>query len=326
MTGSDLIPPISAAGLRRLRLQLRKSVPTLGLGPHLRRRQGQSLEFREFRAYQPGDDIRAVDWTASARRPPRDGLPDLMVRSFEAEEQLTLAIVVDARAAMRLPERSPKLLYALWAMQALTAVASEAGDRVLLAAAFDPSAAAPLRASGREAPARARSLAERLWAQRPDPAVLPNAGVGRLVRMLKPASAVVLISDMLFDDPGGEMDQMAWEAQKARRELLVMELDSFEAEADLVPRDMPLRLAEAEARTFGAEPVNLGEALIRETEERVRRFLDERRRRWARGGLVWKRAVRWPAGNRGGPDLAALFAEDFPRHPVLRGVLATDLG
>ena len=116
-------PPIAPREIDRLRLAVGRSWPSSGTGAHMRRKQGQSLQFREFRDYQPGEDIRNVDWRMSARRLDPDGAWRLTSRTFDAEERLTLAVLLDVRAAMRLPEGAPKLLAGLWYMRALAAVA-----------------------------------------------------------------------------------------------------------------------------------------------------------------------------------------------------------
>ena len=221
---ADLTPPIPLQRLRQLGLALKKSVPTQGLGAHLRRKQGQSLQFREYRAYQMGDDIRAVDWRASARLPEEGGL---IVKTFEAEERMTLAVIVDVRPAMRLPMVAPKLLFALWAMQALAVVAAEGGDDVLLGTLFGELDAMPVAASGRAVGAVARQLARRIWGGAGLLATEPSANPARLIERLKPASAVVLITDGLFADAGGVVARLAHAAQRSRRQFFVLELDSF---------------------------------------------------------------------------------------------------
>jgi uncharacterized protein (DUF58 family) len=146
-------PPLNRQILLQAQLRLRQNVPSGGLGQHLRRRAGQSLEFREFRGYQIGDDIRLVDWRASLRTG-RAGRR--LVRVFEAEERTTLLIVVDARPAMRLPEDAPKLLVALWTLRALAEVAAAAGDEVVLGTLFSSRDDRPVSARGRGAPTLAR--------------------------------------------------------------------------------------------------------------------------------------------------------------------------
>ncbi len=56
--------------------------------------KGQGMEFDEVRHYQPGDDIRSIDWNASARF----GNP--FVKMYREERDLTLMILLDISASM----------------------------------------------------------------------------------------------------------------------------------------------------------------------------------------------------------------------------------
>lgn len=57
-------------------------------------RKGASIEFRDFRSYSPGDDPRAVDWTAYAR------LGELFVKVFRQEQELDLWVMLDRSGSM----------------------------------------------------------------------------------------------------------------------------------------------------------------------------------------------------------------------------------
>ncbi len=51
--------------------------------------RGQGLSFREVRAYQPGDDVRFIDWNVSAR------MNDAFIKVFTEEREMTVMLVVD---------------------------------------------------------------------------------------------------------------------------------------------------------------------------------------------------------------------------------------
>ncbi|MGQ0566450.1 MAG: DUF58 domain-containing protein [Gemmobacter sp.] len=312
-------PPLSPDRLRSLRLGLRKTVPSHSLGAHLRRKQGQSLQFRDYRLYQRGDDIRAVDWRASLRRGNAD---DLIVKTFEAEERMTLALVVDVRPAMRLPTPAPKLVYALWALRCLAQVAAEAGDAVILATLFGPQDGAPLRLRGRAVPAAATRFARRVWdATPPSLGAEPVAQVDALVARLKPASAVVLLSDLLFADAPGAVTRLALAGQASRREFFVMEMDTLAMEWAALRKGVPARLETVEGRGFGDTPRVLDDAVFNGARAEVGRLRAARRQAWARGGLVWPAPVVWPEG-LDAARMADLFAASFPGSAVFRGVAA----
>src|SRR6266849_8238991 len=55
---------------------------------------GRGIEFSQVREYQPGDDIRTIDWNVTART----GTPH--VKEFIEERDLTVIIAVDVSASM----------------------------------------------------------------------------------------------------------------------------------------------------------------------------------------------------------------------------------
>jgi len=59
---------------------------------------GSSLEYKDFREYQPGDDLRHIDWHAYARS------DKLIVKRFHEEVTPHLDLIVDGSASMDLPE------------------------------------------------------------------------------------------------------------------------------------------------------------------------------------------------------------------------------
>lgn len=312
-------PPVSRSVLRQAHLRLRQNVPGSGIGQHLRRRAGQSLEFREFRSYQMGDDIRLVDWRASLRTGRRDGR---LVRVFEAEERMTLVIVVDARAAMRLPEDAPKLLVSLWILRALAEVAAASGDEVVLGTLFSPRDGRPVSARGRAAPELARRFAEDLWSAPAAPLdEVPVASTAALMRRLRPASAVVLLSDLLFDDADGAIGRFMQAAQESWRQVFVQRLDSLEAELSLARAAGRLRVAATEGRRFGEEPTEVDGPWADAIRARIGAHVDGRLKEWAGAGLTVEPPMIWPSS--GGLDaLKARFAAAFPASGLLRGIAA----
>ena len=88
---------LSADEARHLdRLTLAAAAPAASTGSGLRhaRVRGGGLEFRDYRHYQPGDDLRSIDWTVDAR------LRQLVVRVFSAEGRLQLHLLVDVSRSM----------------------------------------------------------------------------------------------------------------------------------------------------------------------------------------------------------------------------------
>jgi uncharacterized protein (DUF58 family) len=97
---------------------------------------GRGTEFDSLRDYVRGDDVRAIDWRATARRGAGGAAGGLMVRQYRPERDRRLIIVLDTgrTSAARVGD-APRLDAALDAGLLLAAVALKAGDRVDLLAA-----------------------------------------------------------------------------------------------------------------------------------------------------------------------------------------------
>ncbi len=93
-------------------------------------RRGQGTEFDSLRDYVDGDDVRSIDWRATARR------DTVVVRTWRPERDRRLVCVLDTgrTSAARVGD-APRLDAALDACLLLAAVAARAGDRVDLLAA-----------------------------------------------------------------------------------------------------------------------------------------------------------------------------------------------
>ena len=123
------IAPIDAcadrAQARRLRFRVRPEAVTQLAGAYHGARPGVGLTFAELRAYEPGDDVRHIDWNVTARQ----GKP--FVRRFVEERSLTLWLVLDVSASMRFGmEGRTKADPAAQAAALLATAAVHNGDRV----------------------------------------------------------------------------------------------------------------------------------------------------------------------------------------------------
>lgn len=80
--------------LERLAIATRRVRPGARRGERRSPRRGASLEFADYRAYSPGDDLRRVDWNVYAR------LERVLVKLYQAEEDLTVHVLLDTSASM----------------------------------------------------------------------------------------------------------------------------------------------------------------------------------------------------------------------------------
>lgn len=103
----------------------KQPVHSLLSGRHASRLRGRGLTFEELRGYRPGDDIRSIDWKATARlRKPH-------VRVYSEERERPVLFVVDQRSSMFFGSRRTTKASAAAELVALGAWrALEAGDRV----------------------------------------------------------------------------------------------------------------------------------------------------------------------------------------------------
>lgn len=290
-----LIPSELRARLRDLRLTARSGAGGDGLGQHASRSRGAGLEFAQYRAYEPGDELRRIDWKLYARS------DRYFVREAERDSPLTAWLIVDASASMRQADAARAGYSKLDAAKTLAAcvfeLALRQGDRfglVALAGALPAfvSAGTGPRQRDRCLLELARIGAAGNW---PDAASLRP-----LWERIQPPAIVMMLSDF-FDDAATEL---ALRLAAARREVLTVQLLSAEerdfpfagghrfrdpesgaerrVEAAVVRRDYLERFAAARtelARRFGA-------AGIRHAEHVLDRPLDEPLRTLFAAGVV----------------------------------------
>ncbi|MFN2400116.1 MAG: DUF58 domain-containing protein [Gemmatimonadaceae bacterium] len=106
---ADLLDPATVAALGHIEIVARWVVDGFLTGLHRSPRKGFSVEFAEHRPYQPGDELRYVDWKIAARS------DRWVVKQFEEETNLRATIVLDVSRSMAWtgsPDRLTKLDYA----------------------------------------------------------------------------------------------------------------------------------------------------------------------------------------------------------------------
>ncbi|MBI2824630.1 MAG: DUF58 domain-containing protein [Planctomycetia bacterium] len=118
-----LLSPELLAQLERLELVSRKIFRGRIKGERRSLRKGQSVEFADFRAYVPGDDLRRVDWNTYAR------LDRLFLKLFLEEEDLHFYALVDTSESMTFGTPS-KLEFAKRLAAALGFIGLIRSDRV----------------------------------------------------------------------------------------------------------------------------------------------------------------------------------------------------
>src|ERR1017187_4727510 len=108
----------------RYALQIPQTAAINVTGPRLGRRTGSSIDFQDYREYQPGDDLRFIDWSVYART------DRLTVKLFREEVTPHLDLIVDGSRSMNLEgtskSRAAAALAALLASAAANAQCTHA--------------------------------------------------------------------------------------------------------------------------------------------------------------------------------------------------------
>lgn len=192
------------AQVRRLEIAVRKRVHGAFAGEYRTAFRGAGLEFDEVRGYQPGDDVRSIDWNVSARS------THLFVKIFREERELSVFILVDVSASQDFAAGGRSKYRAALELAAAVAIsAQESGDRFGLAAFSDRIELVAHSRRGRR-PLLA-ALTRLLALERLSPTTDLRAALD-FFRRLHPRRAVLfVISDFL--------DQSGYEAALARLHL-----------------------------------------------------------------------------------------------------------
>jgi len=94
MQTTQILTPEVLARLKGIQFRMHSLVTELFSGEYVSAFKGRGMEFEEVRPYQPGDDIRDIDWNVTART----GTP--FIKIYREERELTLMFVVDVSASM----------------------------------------------------------------------------------------------------------------------------------------------------------------------------------------------------------------------------------
>lgn len=124
-TSNGGVPPEVLRQVRLIELRTRGWVESLFGGEYHSIFKGQGMEFAEVREYQPGDDIRDIDWNVTAR------MATPFVKKHVEERELTVILAVDLSGSERFGTRGrfkAELAAELAAVLALSAVRNN--DRV----------------------------------------------------------------------------------------------------------------------------------------------------------------------------------------------------
>jgi uncharacterized protein (DUF58 family) len=175
--------------------------------------RGQGTEFDSLREYVRGDDVRSIDWRATARR------SDLVVRTWRPERDRRVVIVVDSgRTSAARIEDEPRLDTAFESALLLGALASRAGDHVDLVV-VDRRVRG--RVQGATGAALLSTMVETMAPIEPELVETDWSTVPAIVRSVTTQrSLVVLVTPV--DSPGSARSLLAAVPQLSQRHLVVV--------------------------------------------------------------------------------------------------------
>ena len=210
-TARGLFDPELIEAVQRLRIVARRVARG---GRHAEQRSqdlGAGIEFRDFRPYSAGDDLRAVDWNVYRR------LGRVVLKLFEELEDLPVYLLPDVSASLFF-ETPPRAHAGLRAALALGAIALGQHDRVGVFSFAEQLDVTLRPQSGR---ARLFTLAGALAGLADGGGTDFAASIGRFAAMRQRPGLAVVISD--FFDPGG-LDAVVGSLKRLRHRLLLVQL------------------------------------------------------------------------------------------------------
>lgn len=222
--------------LDRLRFAGQHSVgQNPGVTPVARVTQASGHEIAAHKPYAPGDDLRHVDWNALAR------LDQRVIKTFRAEREAPLHLLIDASASMDAPAGDGKFPFAVGLAASLAYVALRHGNPVRIALLGGPDGArlAPLLRHAQRLPELHQFLAA---VAAGGPTRLLD-GVRAYLRTTRLPGTAVVLSDFLVEPAAYEaaLDELRGHRYDVAA---IRVIGPDERTADELPRRIRLRDAE----------------------------------------------------------------------------------
>jgi uncharacterized protein (DUF58 family) len=269
---ADLVDPAMLASLGGIELIARWVVDGFITGLHRSPRRGFSVEFAEHRPYQPGDDLRYLDWKIVARA------DRWVVKQFEEETNLRATIVLDVSRSMNwtgapagarggVPGRLTKLAYAEQLVAAVSLLLLRQRDAVGLVR-FDDRVRTMVRPRSRSG--QWRRLLTSLAEPGAGEASKAGEGLAQAARLVRRAGMVLLVSDLLVDVD--DVDRALRALRAAGHDITVLHV--------LDPAERDLSLASAEAVFVDPETKLAVPAAVADVREAYRLTVDAALAQW----------------------------------------------
>jgi uncharacterized protein (DUF58 family) len=236
---SELLPAELMRRVTQIQLRTHRLVNDVLSGAYRSSFRGTGVEFEEVRRYQPGDDVRSIDWNRTAK------MGEAYVKNYVEERELTLALLVDTSGSMDFGSGELTKREAAASLCALLAfVALRQQDRVGLSLFGEVPG---LHLEPRKGAGAVSRVVREVIAARPTRGGTDLAAVLEAQeRTLRRRSLIFVVSDFLGLESGPSAERWSDVAARlARRHdlIAVRVLDPFEAE---LPSAGLVRLSEIE--------------------------------------------------------------------------------
>ena len=187
----------------RIQLPVMRKLLSVMDGQHSALRQGRGWEFMDLAPYQPGDDVREIDWAATART----GSP--VIKRHEATANLQVMLVVDTGREMGAlaPSGETKEEIALAACEAIAWLSVARGDQIgLVAGDSERVRFMPARSGNAHAETVLRRIEEDITLGSPHSDVPKLLARARTVTRRR--SLIVIVTDSTQPTPSRESDDL----------------------------------------------------------------------------------------------------------------------
>jgi uncharacterized protein (DUF58 family) len=268
--------PRTLAALGRLEVISRWLVDGVLAGLHRSPRKGFSVEFAEHRPYQPGDDLRFMDWKVAARA------DKWLIKQYEEETNLRATIVLDVSRSMDWASADTLLTKRRYAEQvtaALSLLLLRQRDAVGLIR-FDDQVRTAMSPASRQV--QFSRLVSALGEQAGGPGSDAAGALRQAATLVKRRGMVILISDLLLDS--AEVEDAVRVLRAQGHDVIVLHLmDPAEASFDL-PTGEALFVDPEGGESLAATPSEVREAYAATVAE----AMDEWRARFAASGAIYE--------------------------------------
>ena len=206
----------------RIQLPVMRKLLSIMDGQHSALRQGRGWEFMDLAPYQPGDDVREIDWAATARA----GSP--IIKRHEATANLQVMLVVDTGREMGAlaPSGETKEEVALAACEAIAWLSVARGDQIgLVAGDAERVRFMPARSGNAHAETIMRRIEEDITLSSPHSDVPKLLARARTVTRRR--SLIVIVTDATQPEPTRLSDDLI-KSLSVRHQVILVSVEDID--------------------------------------------------------------------------------------------------